>query len=292
MSFSSSLSAERALDGVTFSLHSLSASIYSLPAWGLTNITVDDTNNMIKYKGNWDDSSSHTSSLDFGGSHTLSSDSSASATFTFTGVAVCVLYPLWPYPVSVMVTVDGGVETILNLTDPIASPTASGGSESSQSDVRWCMAGLSNSSHEAVVSMAPSGNWVVVDGFIYTVDNSYESATSSIASHASATATGSSGVNSNGPEVTVLAIALGASVSVAILLTAVLFFFFRCRRRRSTFISVTDNSIPLDNISLTPYVAPPHPQRTTKDISSCHISLHPHWNRNPLLPRRSCTCTH
>ncbi|KAK0421466.1 hypothetical protein EV421DRAFT_1917811 [Armillaria borealis] len=101
-------------------------------------------------------SGSHTSSLDYGGSHTLNSDSSASATFTFT--------------VNAMITVDGRVETILNLTDPMASTADSGGSESSQSDVRWCLAGLSTSSHEAVVSMLPSGRLTVVDGFIYTVD--------------------------------------------------------------------------------------------------------------------------
>ncbi|KAK0199895.1 hypothetical protein DFS33DRAFT_1457080 [Desarmillaria ectypa] len=235
----------------------------SLSAWALINITVDDTSSMINYKGSWDGSGSHTSSLDYGGSHTLSSDSSASATFTFTGIAVYFLSPLWPYPVSVMITVDGGVETILNLTDPVASSTDSGGSESSQSDVRWCMTGLSHSLHKAVVSMPPSGNWVVVDGFIYTVDNGSETATSSTASasdpaSASATATGSS---SSGLGTNVLGIALGASLGAVTLLTAI-GIFFCCRWRRNTSKSTLDkptidNSIPLDDISPTPYLVPP-----------------------------------
>ncbi len=38
------------------------------------NITVDDTDDLITYTGIWEGDGSHTSSLDIGGSHTLSSD--------------------------------------------------------------------------------------------------------------------------------------------------------------------------------------------------------------------------
>ncbi|KAK0199896.1 hypothetical protein DFS33DRAFT_1267393 [Desarmillaria ectypa] len=144
----------------------LSFCLYLSLTWALTNITIDDTSSMINYKGSWDNSSSHTSSLDYGGSHTLSSQNSASATFTFTGVAVYFLSPLWPYWVNSTITIDGRDETTLNLTDPFASTTDSGGSESSPYNVRWSKTGLSNSSHEVVVSMARSGSWVIVDGFM------------------------------------------------------------------------------------------------------------------------------
>ncbi|KAK0242172.1 hypothetical protein EDD85DRAFT_810245 [Armillaria nabsnona] len=234
--------------------------LLSLSTCALTNITVDDTNSMINYKGIWDASDSHTSSLDYGGSHTLSSDSSASAIFTFTGVAVCVLYPLWPYPVSVMITVDGGVKTILNLTDAVASTTEPGGSESSQSCVRWCMTGLSNSEHEAVVTMPPSGSLIVVDAFSYTVADGSETSTCSTAtaSSASATSNGSSNVGMNGLRSTVLCIALGASFSGAILLTAIIFFLFRYRWHRNMSTSPVANStinlLSPDDIMPTPYL--------------------------------------
>jgi hypothetical protein len=48
-------------------------------------ISVDDNDPSIVYTGSWDPDSEHPSGLDFGGSHTLSADTTATATFTFTG---------------------------------------------------------------------------------------------------------------------------------------------------------------------------------------------------------------
>lgn len=208
----------------------LSFFLYSSLSWALKNITIDDTSSMINYKGSWDKSSLHTSSLDYNGSHTFSSDSSASATFTFTGVAVYYLSPLWPYWVNVTITIDGGDETTLNLTDPVASMTDPGGSESSPYDVRWSKTGLSSSSHEVVVSTAPSGQWIVVDGFKYTVDNGSKTVTSSVVSSASASATATGTNGGGGSGTNVLGIALGASLGAVTLLTAIGIFF--CYRRR------------------------------------------------------------
>jgi hypothetical protein len=53
----------------------------------LLNVTIDDTSSMISYAGAWEASSTHLSGLDYGGSHTLSSDSTANATFKFTGAS-------------------------------------------------------------------------------------------------------------------------------------------------------------------------------------------------------------
>ncbi|KAJ6610523.1 hypothetical protein B0H10DRAFT_1802149 [Mycena sp. CBHHK59/15] len=132
----------------------------------LLNVTIDDTDSMIRYSGTWESSSSHLSGLDYGGSHTVSSDTSGSATFTFTGVAVYYLAPRWPYAVNTQLTLDGGSSIIVNLTDPKASTTAAGGSESAGFSVAWSATGLTNTSHTLVASMASTGQFIIVDGFM------------------------------------------------------------------------------------------------------------------------------
>ncbi|CAK5276960.1 unnamed protein product [Mycena citricolor] len=107
----------------------------------LWNVSVDDTSPLITYAGIWERSSSHRASLDFGGTHTGTSDVRASATFKFTGVAVYYLAPLWPYAVDTVITFDGERSVVVNLTDPFASTTSVGGSESSLWDVRWSATG-------------------------------------------------------------------------------------------------------------------------------------------------------
>ncbi|PBK71353.1 hypothetical protein ARMSODRAFT_1017257 [Armillaria solidipes] len=264
--------------------------LYSSLSWALTNLTIDDTSSMINYKGTWDSSSSHTSSLDYGGSHTLSSQSSASATFTFTGVAVYFLSPLWPYWVNSTITIDGGDETTLNLTDPVASTTDSGGSESSPYGVRWSQTGLSNSSHEVVVSMASSGQWVVVDGFIYTVDNGSETVTSSTVSSsasASATATGTNGGGGSGTNV--LGIALGASLGAVTLLTAIGIFFFCYRRRRNASNSTLDK--PWHDAGAGPFSPTLSPPAMSQDFRYSHVSNNSFSGLPSSLPATAASST-
>ncbi|KAJ7915073.1 hypothetical protein B0H13DRAFT_416112 [Mycena leptocephala] len=129
----------------------------------LLNVSVDDVSPMIRYSGQWEPSSTHRSGLDFGGSHTLSSDSGASATFIFTGVAVYYLSPRWPYAVSTRLSLDGAPSVLVNLTDSYSSPSPAGGSESSLSSVAWSATGLANKSHTLV---ATYGNFIIVDGFM------------------------------------------------------------------------------------------------------------------------------
>ncbi|KAK0239378.1 hypothetical protein EDD85DRAFT_766369 [Armillaria nabsnona] len=129
------------------------------------NVTIDNTDPMISYTGNWDASNSHTSTLDFNGSHALSSDPFASATLTFKGTAVYFLSPRWPYLVNSTVALDGEGATFVNLTDPEAKGT-DGGPESERYNVHWSRTGLDDKAHEVVVSMAAAGQWVVLDGFM------------------------------------------------------------------------------------------------------------------------------
>ncbi|KAJ7171287.1 hypothetical protein C8R46DRAFT_895374 [Mycena filopes] len=128
-----------------------------------TNITLDDVSPMIKYAGQWEPSSSHRSGLDFGGSHTFSSDAAGSATFTFTGVAIYYLSPRWPYDVSTRLSLDGGAPVLVNLTDPATSPSAAGGAESALTSVVWSATGLANTSHTLVATM---GNSIIMDGLM------------------------------------------------------------------------------------------------------------------------------
>ncbi|KAJ7606679.1 hypothetical protein FB45DRAFT_1136851, partial [Roridomyces roridus] len=118
----------------------------------LLNVTLDDTSTNIKYTGNWEPSSSHLSGLDYGGSHTLSSDASATATLVFTGVAVYYLSPRWPYAVSSKLSIDGSPPQLVNLTDPTASSTPPGGSEDTFSAVVWSATNLQNMTHTVIVS--------------------------------------------------------------------------------------------------------------------------------------------
>jgi len=130
-----------------------------------SNITVDDSAKSIVYSAGW--GLSAPSPLDYGGSHHLSGDQSAFATFTFTGVAVYYLSPKWPYSVNTQLSLDGGPGEVVDLVDH-SSPTTGGGAETVAYSAVWGKTGLANTQHQLVASMAPGGQFVVVDGFIYT----------------------------------------------------------------------------------------------------------------------------
>nr|GAT60421.1 predicted protein [Mycena chlorophos] len=224
-------------DTTTMFLSLLPLSLLATVVHALVNVTLDDTDPSIVYNGIWDPSSEHKSSLDFNGSHTFSSDASGSATLTFTGVAVYYLAPRWPYAVSTEIALDGGSGVVLNLTDPLASTTSPGGSESAQWSVIWSATNLSNTTHRVVVTMAAGGETIVVDGFIYTTEN-HSSSTSISPSTASAPAAQSSASPSVLPirhqtHADALTIGLGIGLGMAALLCAGAAFYFLFYRRRS-----------------------------------------------------------
>lgn len=55
----------------------------ALSARCLQNVTLDDNDSQIQYSGDWGRSTS--TDLDYGGSHVLTSNTSAEAVFQFTG---------------------------------------------------------------------------------------------------------------------------------------------------------------------------------------------------------------
>ncbi|KAJ6494323.1 hypothetical protein C8R45DRAFT_1135093, partial [Mycena sanguinolenta] len=119
----------------------------------LLNVTIDDTNPNVVYNGAWEPSSSHQSSLDYGGSHTLSSDNNANALVTFTGVAIHYLAPLWPYPVFTDITLDDNQVFTVNLTDPNSPSAVQGAPESAMYSVRWSATNLNNTAHTVVLTI-------------------------------------------------------------------------------------------------------------------------------------------
>ncbi|KAJ7732981.1 hypothetical protein B0H16DRAFT_1468276 [Mycena metata] len=230
-------------------------------ASALLNVTIDDTDSAIVYQGSWEASSTHLSSLDYGGSHTVSGDSTASATLTFTGVAIYYLCPRWPYAVNTEVTLDGGQSVIINLTDPIASTTAAGGSESAPFSVVWSATGLTNTTHKLVLTMAPTGEFLVADGFIFTVNNGSSASSSSGSQTASKTPSASTAASSAGSSVVpgkqnTLAIAIGSALGAAAIIAAIGVAFCIYRRRNNRHRRVSN---VLDESDADAYPPPPAP---------------------------------
>ncbi|KAK0431534.1 hypothetical protein EV421DRAFT_166902 [Armillaria borealis] len=258
----------------------------------LDNITIDDTNGRIVYEGIWNDRSIYNSTLDFGGSHSLSEDSSAAAIFTFTGVAVYYLAPLWPYKVDTQVTLDNGPSTTVDLTNTSAKSVGNG-SETVMWNVRWSRTGLSNTSHTLRMSMAPGGQYIVVDAIMYTVDepstsistsSPIPSSSSSSSSTSSSPYTFTSSVNPvSTPEAKssdTLAIVLGVALGVITLLAAIGLSVF-CLRRKQCNPRASYQSTPF------PYSSPSLSSKSTASDTSAERGLRPltyYTNRSTPIP--------
>lgn len=98
----------------------------------------------------------------------LTGNSAATATFTFTGVAIYFMSPLWPYVVNTAVSLDSSPPILIDLIDH-SKPNVGVGPETVQSKVVWGDAGLPNSQHTFVVSVGAGQPYAVVDALIYTV---------------------------------------------------------------------------------------------------------------------------
>ncbi|KAF9073032.1 hypothetical protein BDP27DRAFT_1145733, partial [Rhodocollybia butyracea] len=126
---------------------------------GLSNVTIDDQDSRISYSPGWNRTSSYTS-LDYGGYHHLSDQSSASAVFNFTGVAIYFLSPLWPYTVGASLVLDDSPAVFVNLSDP-SRPMSTAGPETVDSAVRWKEDNLESGEHTLRVEFAQG--YVVLD---------------------------------------------------------------------------------------------------------------------------------
>ncbi|KAJ7664595.1 hypothetical protein DFH06DRAFT_1324137 [Mycena polygramma] len=272
----------------------------------LLNVTIDDTDPLITYQGTWEPSATLLSGLDYGGSHTLSTDPSASATLTFTGVAIYYVVPRWPYTVNTQLSLDGGSPVVVDLTDPSASKTSPGGSESAPYSVAWSREGLSNTTHKLVLTMASTGQFIVADGFIYTVDNGSSPSSTSQAKTGSptpsATSGGSAAASSAVPaKSNTLAIIVGCAVGAVALIAGILIALFIYKRR---YHQKPRKSNVLDEWGADAYPPPPapfivgSPQRATHQPSMSDASTGPllatPWDRpvsqyrdNPRAPSGS-----
>jgi hypothetical protein len=80
-----------------------------------------------------------------------------------TGVAVYYMSSLWQYEVTSQLTLDGDAPLLINLTSTV------GGTDIVKSSVVWGVNQLLNTQHTLTVSMAPNGQFVECDGFMYVL---------------------------------------------------------------------------------------------------------------------------
>ncbi|KAG5634304.1 hypothetical protein H0H81_002475 [Sphagnurus paluster] len=203
------------------------------------NVTVNHQDPSIQYTPPASWIVSAPSTLDAAGTHMLTQDPAATATFTFTGVAVYFLSPLWPYAVNTAVSLDAAPPVLVDLVDH-SRPTADGGPETVQSQVRWSAAGLANTKHTLVISVGARQSFAVVDALIYTTLDPASSATPPTSSMATFTAplstpsppssTSTSSSSSSSPHI--LPIILGTALGAIALLILLLLLICCCKRRR------------------------------------------------------------
>jgi hypothetical protein len=151
--------------------------LLTIPTHCMHNISIDDTDPSITYQGIWTPDFENASSLYYGGTLAASTDPNANATLMFTGthdrgvfvcfnfiksfpgVAVYYLSSLWTFPVSVDISIDFEDSVSVNLTVPNDSTEPS-------SQPMWEATGLTNGTHEVVISMSEGSTSMVVDGFM------------------------------------------------------------------------------------------------------------------------------
>ncbi|KAJ7584999.1 hypothetical protein C8J56DRAFT_862607 [Mycena floridula] len=134
----------------------------------LRNITVDDSDVSIIYSTGWSTSDIN-NPLNFGGFHHLSENRTATATFTFTGVAIYYLAPLWPYPVGAQVAVDSASSILVDMQD--YSRSSPDGPETVASAPIFQLTGLKNEPHTLKISFPSEKQYLALDGLIYTVED-------------------------------------------------------------------------------------------------------------------------
>jgi hypothetical protein len=259
----------------------------------LHNITIDDSSSAIVYSPPASWTKSAPSTLDSGGTHTLTEDPAAIATFTFTGVAIYYMAPLWPYLVNTAVSLDSGSTVLLDLTDH--SQQANGGPETVASHVIWGVTGLSNIQHSLVMSVGSGQPYGIVDALIVTVLDQSEttsittvtsilpSPVTTIVYSNATTSAGTAGANGNlNKRVSshVRPIALGTVLGVFGLAIIALALWFCARpRKRPTSEAWTVPSYP--------YPASPHSTAISLPSTAAIITPYPIDHHPSNLSRES-----
>ncbi|KIM38712.1 hypothetical protein M413DRAFT_420070 [Hebeloma cylindrosporum] len=133
----------------------------------LHNVTVDDQDASISYfpQGSWYETDRGT--LDAGGQHMLTSDPDAYATFTFKGVSIYFMSPLWPYLVNTAITLDDGPLVLLDLVDHNHVNTGAG-TATVKSQIVAKATGLEYTEHTITISVGANQPYAIVDTLIYT----------------------------------------------------------------------------------------------------------------------------
>ncbi|KAJ7585000.1 hypothetical protein C8J56DRAFT_140095 [Mycena floridula] len=175
--------------------------LFSASAFADHNVTVDDTDASIVYSNGWSNSDFN-NPLDYGGFHHLSENTTSTATFSFTGIAIYYMGPLWPYPVGAQVAIDSASSTLVDMQDYTRTTSANGG-ETVASGILFQVTGLQNGPHVLHVSFPDGKQYLALDGLIYTVQDDATSTSSS---------SSPTGIPSPTKSKKVLPIALGSAI--------------------------------------------------------------------------------
>jgi len=95
----------------------------------------------------------------------LTSDPKAYATFTFKGVAIYFMSPLWPYTVNTAITLDDGPLVLLDLVDHNHVNTG-GGPATVKSQIVAKATGLEYMKHTIRISVGANQPYAIVDSLI------------------------------------------------------------------------------------------------------------------------------
>ncbi|KAF5358603.1 hypothetical protein D9758_007698 [Tetrapyrgos nigripes] len=214
------------------------------------NVTVDDTDLAIRYLDGWEASPSG-NSFNFGGSHHLADEAHANATaeLRFTGNAIFLMSPRWPYQVGVQVSVDDSKPISVDMKDPNQT-RESGGPETVNSTVVWGTE-LPNGTHVLKISFLPGMQFAALDAIIFTVpddtdtEKTVNSSNGANSSPSSNTTTGMVSDSANDsapptttttseslPDKTIVAIAIGVLLGTALIAFLIFLIAVLLRRRR------------------------------------------------------------
>lgn len=105
--------------------------------------------------------------MDSGGYHMVTDDATATATFRFRGTGIQYWAPLWADVITTQLTLDGGIPETISLQD-MTQVVGSVGGTTVESSMLWSQQGLADIEHELVFSVAPGGQFSVVDALVVT----------------------------------------------------------------------------------------------------------------------------